>query len=78
MQFSDCSQASVPGFYQLKSLSADYDIPNVQCLDDNYLVIQSRGQLGNSQDYFFRGWEEYANGFGEAGKSLSARCVTVL
>ena len=32
-----------------------------------WIVIQSRGQFGNPIKYFYRGWEEYANGFGEPG-----------
>ena len=37
------------------------------CSEDCGIVIQSRGQFGNPEDYFNRGWEEYADGFGEPG-----------
>ena len=37
------------------------------CNSDDWTVIQSRGQLGNPQDYFARNWDEYESGFGEPG-----------
>ena len=38
------------------------------CDSDGWTVIQSRGQFGNPQDYFFRNYAEYEKGFGEPGK----------
>ena len=37
------------------------------CTSDGWTVIQSRGQFGNSPDFFYKNWEEYKKGFGEAG-----------
>ncbi len=39
----------------------------VQCMDDGWTVIQSRGQFGNPKDYFLRKWDSYVAGFGEPG-----------
>ena len=39
----------------------------VYCKDD-WTVIHSRGQFGNPIDYFDRSYEEFEDGFGEAGK----------
>ena len=70
---ADCEEVHernmpLPQFYQLESVSASYKIPKVQCLEEGWLVIQSRGPFGNSRDYFFKkNWEDYANGFGEPG-----------
>ena len=38
------------------------------CLDDGWMVVQSRGQFGNPDDYFYRGWDEYVAGFGVPGE----------
>ena len=58
----------LPQFYQLESVSASYKIPEVQCLEEGWLVIQSRGPFGNPRDHFFtRNWEDYAKGFGKSG-----------
>ena len=59
----------LPQFYQLGSVSANYQIPKVQCLEEGWLVIQSRGAFGNPRDYFLRkNWEAYSKGFGTPGK----------
>ena len=50
----------LPQFYQLESVSASYKIPEVQCLEEGWLVIQSRGPYGNPRDHFLRNWEDYA------------------
>ena len=58
----------LPQFYQLVSVSANYKIPKVQCLEEGWLVVQSRGPFGNPQDFFFKkNWEDYAKGFGKSG-----------
>ena len=58
----------LPQFYQLGSVSANYQIPKVQCLEEGWLVIQSRGPFGNPRDHFFtRNWEDYSQGFGKSG-----------
>ena len=36
-------------------------------IDDGWTVFQSRGQFCNPVDYFFRGWNDYVQGFGEPG-----------
>ena len=72
-QVQDCFEAHerklpLPQFYQLESVSASYKIPKVQCLEEGWLVIQSRGSFGNPRDFFFtRNWEDYAKGFGKSG-----------
>ena len=40
----------------------------VLCDSEGWTIIQSRGQFGNPEDYFFRNWENYTAGFGIAGK----------
>ena len=35
-----------------------------------WTVLQSRGDFGNPEDYFYRSWNDYENGFGEPGKVL--------
>jgi len=32
-----------------------------------YTVIQKRGDNGKPEDYFYRNWNDYVNGFGEVG-----------
>ena len=70
---ADCEEAHernmpLPQFYQLESVSASYKIPEVQCLEEGWLVIQSRGPFGNPRNFFFtRNWEDYAKGFGKSG-----------
>ncbi len=44
----------------------------VQCDPEGWTVIQSRGQFGNPQDYFNRGWDDYVRGFGIAGRETRA------
>ena len=72
-QVQDCFEAherklSLPQFYQLDSVSANYNIPKVQCLEEGWTVIQSRGPYGNPRDFFFtKKWEDYAKGFGKSG-----------
>ena len=41
----------------------------VHCDPDGWTVIQSRGQFGNPVDHFYRGWDEYLNGFGNPGQT---------
>ena len=36
--------------------------------DGGWTVLQSRGDFGNPEDYFFKGWDEYENGFGVPSK----------
>ena len=37
-------------------------------LPDGWTVIQSRGQFNSSDDYFYKNWNEYVQGFGTPGK----------
>ncbi len=39
----------------------------VKCTEEGWTVFQSRGQFGNSADYFNRNWKAYAEGFGVPG-----------
>ena len=61
------SGKSLPGNHLLKIGSSFIE---VHCLDEGWTVIQSRGQFGNPTDYFYRGWDEYKQGFGTPGKYL--------
>ncbi len=38
-----------------------------RCGNGGWTVIQSRGQYGNPTDYFYKGWDDYVNGFGVPG-----------
>ena len=38
-----------------------------ECDADGWTVIQSRGQMGNPTNYFYRDWDQYVAGFGLAG-----------
>jgi hypothetical protein len=40
----------------------------VQCDSEGWTIIQSRGQFGNKEDYFYREWASYKEGFGVAGE----------
>ncbi len=42
----------------------------VYCDSDGYTTIQSRGDFGNPQDYFFRTWSEYLEPFGTPGEEV--------
>ena len=70
---TDCYEAHerkmpLPQFYQLESVPAGYKIPKIQCLEEGWMVIQSRGPYGNPRDHFLtRNWEDYAKGFGKSG-----------
>ena len=39
----------------------------VECDKDGWTVIQSRGQFGNRNAYFYRRWNSYVDGFGVPG-----------
>ena len=36
--------------------------------EGGWTVLQNRGDFGNPEDYFYKGWDEYENGFGEPTK----------
>ena len=38
--------------------------------EESWIVIQSRGQFGNPDDYFVRNWTQYEEGFGVPGKEF--------
>ena len=40
------------------------------CTSQGWKVIQSRGQFGNPEDYFWRTWAEYKEPFGEPGREF--------
>ncbi len=40
----------------------------VFCDEDGWTVFQSRGQFGNALEYFYKGWKDYEDGFGEPGR----------
>ena len=66
----DCNYIGFqPGQVNMGRLSF-HEVFDVYCTDDLWTVIQSRGQFGNPEDYFYRGWHEYEQGFGVPGTSL--------
>ena len=42
----------------------------VYCDSEGYTVIQSRGQFGNPEDFFYRDWADYLKPFGTPGKEF--------
>ena len=42
------------------------------CAKDLWTVIQSRGQFGNPEVYFYRKWDDYEKGFGVPG--IAVQC----
>lgn len=40
----------------------------MNCDEDGWSVIQSRGQFGNLENYFVRPWTAFVNGFGVPGE----------
>ena len=65
------SGKSLPGNYYLK---LDNGLVEVHCLEQGWIVFQSRGQFGNPSDYFSRGWDDYVKGFGTPGKYIIYLC----
>ena len=58
-----------PGIY---TIQVDLQtMENVYCMADGWTVIQSRGQYGNGEDYFYNTWAEYKAGFGTPGKYIT-------
>ena len=47
-----------------------HELFDVYCTEDLWTVIQSRGQFGNPEDYFYREWDDYEQGFGVPGIRL--------
>ena len=54
----------------VKSILVNHRSIRVYCDDDGFTTIQSRGQFGNPEDYFFRNWDAYLQQFGTAGKEF--------
>ena len=74
-QYESCYQVytsgkTLPGNYNLKIGS---NVIEVHCLDEGWTVIQSRGQFGNPSDYFYKGWNDYVQGFGVPGNYYNAK-----
>ncbi len=42
----------------------------IYCDEDGYTTIQSRGQFGNPEDYFYRNWTNYLYPFGTPGEEF--------
>ena len=57
-----------PGNYDIFIRGEKENKVSVACMEEGWTVIQSRGQFGNPQDYFFKGWTDYVDGFGVPGK----------
>ena len=56
----------LPGVY---TIQPDPDVTHfdVNCLQEGWTVIQSRGEFGNPADFFKKIWHEYEKGFGTPG-----------
>lgn len=54
-----------PGIYTIAP-TANVQI-EAYCAENGWTVIQSRGNFGNTPDYFYKNWAQYQVGFGEAG-----------
>ena len=65
----DCYELSLQKDYSpgVQEIQIDGELVTVECTIDGWTVIQSRGQFGNSADFFYKNWESYKTGFGEAG-----------
>jgi ficolin len=55
-----------PGVYKIRI--SDESQPEIYCMEEGWTVIQSRGQFGNPEDYFYNGWDDYVAGFGTPGQ----------
>ena len=72
---ADCEEASLqapdfrPGVKTLKlSAAPEATTYTTMCSEDGWTLIQARGQFENPGDFFYRGWNEYVNGFGIPGR----------
>ncbi len=79
MKYIDCSDAKDnmgdeyrPGLHTLNVSGRKAD---VICDEDGWTVIQARGQYGNPADFFFKGWKDYVEGFGERSKPVVLHAV---
>ncbi len=55
------------GLYFLKKNIESGSGNQAFCDENGWTVFQSRGPFGNSIAYFYRDWNEYVKGFGDAG-----------
>ena len=82
--FTDCYDAYLksnnsfhPGLYKILKNPDNFFPTNpilsvtVDCLQEGWTVIQSRGQFGNQPNYFNRTWAEYQTGFGIPGMHIA-------
>ena len=70
LEASDCGEASELSGYKAAVATMKLTTGGTYraaCSDDGWTAVQSRGQYGNPEDFFYRGWDEYVSGFGTAG-----------
>ena len=69
---TDCSEVMTNegSFYTpgVKSILINGQENKIYCDEKGWTVIQSRGQFGNDQGYFYRNWEAYIAPFGTPGE----------
>ncbi len=76
--FTDCYEALeilgdnyTKGIYYLKEESAPGTGREAYCDEHGWTVIQSRGPYGNPTSYFYKGWKDYVDGFGDPGENVT-------
>ena len=63
----DCASSGIiPDGVNMARLNSNQYF-DVYCTHDLWTVIQSRGQFGNPEDFFYREWSDYEKGFGSPG-----------
>ena len=68
--YTDCSDVNPPS-NGVFLITGGGDTPfEAACTSEGWTAIQSRGQFGNPVDYFYRGWDDYVEGFGTPGKNI--------
>ena len=54
---------AIPPRYRLNPMHLFLD-------NGGWTVLQNRGDFGNPEDFFYRGWNDYEGGFGEPTKVI--------
>ncbi len=72
--FFDCAEARsklgsnyAAGTHNIRLSVVNSSTVKANCDRDGWLVFQSRGDFNNSEEMFYRGWDEYVQGFGTPG-----------
>ena len=71
ISYVDCSNArdQMGSNYKagLHTINITGRMVGVRCDEDGWTVMQARGQYGNPATFFYRGWKDYVEGFGDIG-----------